>query len=691
MATVQAQHAWEDKGTWDTASTLSDTLAIHMTLLPASTPEGCKVLIFNRSLGSEGSEDPPFRVRTMSSSGAYNYDIYTNVTFNTGSGMDYHELFCAGHAFTADGRLFLAGGHRHVGTEGDNHGIVHTYLFDPATSVFTRKSDMWQGRWYPTVLPLPDRQMLIVGGTFDGGEANFNPSLWIGAIPESGNPDHQAKLPYQATTAFYPHLFIDPKTGRPFYTPHGYYSTDEQTFFDGTNLIYDPVTSTWSASGVPQFAPGTNVERTYPSAIMVDGVIVKSGGAKYLDPPPSGPVPAVKRTLFTDLNASTPTWVVGPEMNAGRMNHTLVGLPDGKVVAFNGSNDSQWDDGDQAEINARVQPEMFDTKADPAQGWIKLALPELLADRIPRGYHSTALLTPDGTVLVGGGEPYATDEPNNNRLKRQIFSPPYAGTNNWKTTRPSITAAPSQIRYGEPFTVNCSLEQGRGVSRVTLISLGSTTHAFNQNQTINTLPHVTSYVHGEVETQSGSQVTWQTRHRYMPPGPYMLFVVDSTGRPSVAKIVTLLDAEGDRILAHAGGLTSGTYYFADAFPKQLSLGDNMYLGNGFLTFGTACAQLLTLTAPNANYNKFKVYVEHKASIPVNYEVKALNYDTLQYVTLGSSSVQAEKGAEYAAPDVAPPGRQPYIDPLTKEIKLQIAYSAGQSFSVWIDRAEVRAR
>jgi hypothetical protein len=71
--------------------------------------------------------------------------------------------------------------------------------------------------------------------------------------------------------------------------------------------------------------------------------------------------------------------------------------------------------------------------------------------------------------------------------------------------------------------------------------------------------------------------------------------------------------------------------------------------------------------------------------------KALNYDTSQYVTLGSSSVQAEKGAEYAAPDVAPPGRQPYIDPLTKEIKLQIAYSAGQCFSVWIDRAEVRAR
>lgn len=161
---------------------------------------------------------------------------------------------------------------------------------------------------------------------------------------------------------------------------------------------------------------------------------------------------------------------------------------------------------------------------------------------------------------------------------------------------------------------------------------------------------------------------------------------------AVARIVTLLDAEGDRILAHAGALTSGTYYFADAFPKQLSLADNLYLGNGFQTFGTSCSQLLTLTAPNANYNKFKVYLEHKASTSASYEVKARNYDTSQFVTLGSSSsVQAEKGEEYAAADVPPPGRQPFVDPFTKEIKLQIAYSAGQSFSVWIDRVDVRAR
>src|SRR5215467_14858159 len=69
-------------------------------------------------------------------------------------------LFCAGHDFLPDGRLFVAGGHI-----SDLHGLPNANIFDPATETWQAVAPMARGRWYPTNTTLPDGEILTLAGT----------------------------------------------------------------------------------------------------------------------------------------------------------------------------------------------------------------------------------------------------------------------------------------------------------------------------------------------------------------------------------------------------------------------------------------------------------------------------------------------------------------------------------------------
>jgi hypothetical protein len=144
-----------------------------------------------------------------------------------------------------------------------------------------------------------------------------------------------------------------------------------------------------------------------------------------------------------------------------------------------------------------------------------------------RLYHTTALLLPDGRVLVAGsGEPAATglsDDPT-----AEIFSPPYLfNADGTPATRPVISSAPTQLVYGSTFTVTTA--SAAEITKVLLIRLSSVTHATDMNQRGNVL----SFSAG-----SGSlTVTAPLNNKLAPPGHYMLFIVNASGVPSVAKIV----------------------------------------------------------------------------------------------------------------------------------------------------------
>jgi hypothetical protein len=147
-----------------------------------------------------------------------------------------------------------------------------------------------------------------------------------------------------------------------------------------------------------------------------------------------------------------------------------------------------------------------------------------------RTYHSAALLLPSGRVLSTGGGEGGNVSNANSEFTAQVFSPPYLfNANGTAAARPSITSAPSRLSYGQSFTVETP--HAASVDRGSLIRLGSVTHAFNMSQLI--------YHLSFTQTSSGVSAVAPLNGNVAPPGPYMLFLINESGVPSVAKIVIL--------------------------------------------------------------------------------------------------------------------------------------------------------
>jgi len=220
-----------------------------------------------------------------------------------------------------------------------------------------------------------------------------------------------------------------------------------------------------------------------------------------------------------DLNAGA-TWRPVQAMSVPRRQHNATLLADGTVLVTGGSNTTGFN---SAPTDSRV---LRAERWNPAtETWDTLA--RMSHHRL---YHSTALLLPDGRVLsVGSGQPAAaglTDD-----YTAEIFTPPYLyrldGT---LATRPEISAAPSEVSYGQAFTVQTP--SAAGIVKATWIRLSSVTHAFNQNQRLNRLtvtPGGTSTVIVNAPASS----------REAPPGHYMLFLINSSGVPSIARIIRI--------------------------------------------------------------------------------------------------------------------------------------------------------
>jgi hypothetical protein len=132
----------------------------------------------------------------------------------------------------------------------------------------------------------------------------------------------------------------------------------------------------------------------------------------------------------------------------------------------------------------------------------------------PRLYHSTALLLPDGRILVAGGGRFFGGVHPSNQFSAEIYSPPYL----FKGARPVISAVPSSVQYATNFSV--TTPDATQIASAALVRLGAVTHAFDQDQRY--VPLTFQQVAGGLTMQSASG-------NLAPPGYYMLFIVNSNG------------------------------------------------------------------------------------------------------------------------------------------------------------------
>jgi Domain of unknown function (DUF1929)/Chitobiase/beta-hexosaminidase C-terminal domain len=401
---------------------------------------------------------------------------FTSSTYSGGN------LFCSGHGLLPDGRVFIAGGHNMA----DYMGLKNATIFDPNTLTWTAAPLMSFGRWYPTVTSLPDGRMLVSSGAINCDGCNAT-------VPEIYNPKTNSWT--QLTTAslsipIYPHMFVLPD-GRVLNT--GSYELPLAT------RALDINAQSWTTID-------PNVLDSDTAVMYLPGKILKSGTSADSDAPYKN---AVATSYVIDMTAGAPAWQTVTPMHFARSYHNSTVLPDGNVLITGGEGTTNPFDQSTAVYAAEMWSPTSQTYSTMA------------SMQIARVYHSTALLLPDGRVLMGGSGEYGTGSID--QLNAEIYSPPYL----FKGSRPTVTSVPSSLTYNGQFTIQTP--DAADITSVSLVRLGSATHAFNQNQRYIPLTFTPSVGSLSVQAPLNGNIA--------PPGYYMLFIVKNTGVPSVGVFV----------------------------------------------------------------------------------------------------------------------------------------------------------
>lgn len=406
-------------------------------------------------------------------------------------GGEQFNIFCSGHTLLPDGRLFIAGGHEDVFV-----GLKSAYIYDPFQNSWTRLPDMADRRWYPTVIPLANGDVLVLHGTTVAQDQyNEQPEVWVAAtntwrkinIAQDIVDNHEAHK-----SNFYPKAFVQPD-GRVFY-----FGKSGQTWFLDTRV---GVTNPWVRG--PQ-----RVTNADPSDY---GIVVEYGPGKFMVA--GGGAPATSDVEVIDLNAANPQFRRVQSMAYQRRQHNATILSDGKVLISGGHDGVEYG----APVNSQKVAELW----DPATETFKF----MATAAVDRFYHSTSMLLPDGSVFVGGGGEPATVPNGMDQRNAQIFKQPMLFYSN----RPEITYAPDKAGLGQRIYVKGN--RVWEVNYASLVRLASNTHTLEQGAKL--IPAPVSRGAG------GVFLDIPANGNSLIPGYYFLTLVDSRGVPSASKIIQI--------------------------------------------------------------------------------------------------------------------------------------------------------
>ena len=326
---------------------------------------------------------------------------------------------------------------------------------------------------------MPNGEAVILAGTDQRGAKVVMPEVWnTGSLRSLTGANR--KIP------FYPRAFVAPN-GLLFNAG----KAQPSAYLDPTG------NGKWVT-----VAPRLFADRDYAGAVMyAPGKVLFAGGGL-----------TTNTAEIIDLNRSpTPVWTYTGSMDFARRHHNLTMLPTGEVLATDGVNGTAFNDLTRPVYAAEIW--------NPDSGiWRTVA-----SSSIPRGYHGTAILLPDGRVLQAGAGDAAKAV---DQLNAETYSPPYL----FAGPRPTISSAPARARLGRTLRVNTP--DAAGIAKVSLIGLGSATHAWNAGQRFEFLSFTADATGLTVRVPPGKNAT--------PPGYYLLFIVNAANVPSVAKIVRVV-------------------------------------------------------------------------------------------------------------------------------------------------------
>ncbi|APU38834.1 glyoxal oxidase [Streptomyces sp. TN58] len=416
-------------------------------------------------------------------------------------------FFCAGHSYLPNGMVGVFGGN--VGGKGGS-GAKLSFVFDPWTEKWFRNRDMSVGRWYPSVVTGADGRQIIMSGQSERGTGT--PTPVVERFPALGQRvpwrpyDIPAGVPAERL-----------RTDAPFRNdyPHLFSLRDGMIYGLGRDADqqwrFDPVREV--RGDLPRRPADF---RGYGSAVPLpagfrgpDSVLVLGGDPR--DP--------------HTYRLSGGRWTTEAPRAFGRTQDGTLILPDGTLITVNGALDTR--DYGNGPFNPKADLKYRQIELRDAHGRWKLGP----AQRLPRGYHSNALILPDGRMMVTGDElqQIANDPDIRDGMDGSIelYEPAYLH----RGARPALDRVPAgDLPYGAAFEVSSST--ARDVKRAVLLAPTTVTHSVNTSQR-----HLDLRLTGV----RGDRIALRTPPGAAdaPPGYYMLFLLDAKGVPSTAKWIKL--------------------------------------------------------------------------------------------------------------------------------------------------------
>ena len=242
-------------------------------------------------------------------------------------------------------------------------------------------------------------------------------------------------------------------------------------------------------------------------------MIIGGGGADIHEhggddhhPHERAPHVATDSVAIVDLSRAEPRYRRAASLHEARMHLNGTLLPDRTVLANGGARVEEH------RVEAALHAELYDPRT---RRW-RLAA----KSRVPRLYHSIALLTPDGRVITAGSNP----RPKDDELRIEVYLPPYL----FRGERPRLQLSRDHAAYGARLAATVS----GPLREVSLLRPGAVTHAFNNDQRLVDVPF-------DVTAAERIRLRLPGSRRIAPPGWYMVFAVDEAGVPSVGRWLRL--------------------------------------------------------------------------------------------------------------------------------------------------------
>ncbi|KAI0246177.1 glyoxal oxidase [Lactifluus subvellereus] len=510
------------------------------------------------------------------------YASVWDIASRTATPMDVQtNAFCAAGMHLPNASYAVFGGNTAIGPGGDNSAAGSTTTFDPtyqdydgtrAIRIITPCDGVVTSppcSWYDSSngLQMAKRRCRADGGFTAGGfinryTPNVDPTYEGGAAeptyelfpPTSQSPQIMNFMVKTSGLNAYALTYLMP-SGKMFVQAN--YST---TLWDYDRNIETPlpdmpdqIVRVYPASGANAMLPLTPANNYTPTLIFCGGQTMDDAswgnyGYPGVDTWTLAASSMCHRIIPEPVDGSAPAYVQDDSLPIGRTMGQFVALPDGTLLVINGAEYGTagyaqrtlttttfgaMPFGESLATGPVAQPAIYNPNAPAGSRWSTAGLS---SSNIPRLYHSSALLLPDGSVMVAGSNPNAdvnltTKYPTT--YTAEYFYPPYFAAK----TRPVPRNIPANLSYGgNPFNITVpsssytgDAEGAAGNTTVWLIRQGFTTHAMSMGQRIMQLNNTFTI-------QDDGTIVLHTAQlppspNLFQPGPAFLFVTIS-GIPS---------------------------------------------------------------------------------------------------------------------------------------------------------------